>query len=213
MKRMTEIALATVMSGFVGVAAAGADDAAGGMDRSKTKKVIEAAEAGMAEYCYTHALEPKKLGDGSYGANLVVDADNPLTGKVGVFKARFSKNDEGEVIVRNESIKLGPDRESEVSSVVVGTFKARELKKLYDFNRLYDRHRMLKKHFEKQVKGLRHTIKVKLPAGHHMPGKCPNHFKAMLRVTAVEWDRGELLPTLVIHTELIESKGFGLKAD
>ncbi len=46
-----------------------------------------------------------------------------------------------------------------------------------------------------------------------MPEKSHNHFKATLRVTAVEWDRGELLPTLVIHTELIESKEFGLKKD
>jgi hypothetical protein len=46
-----------------------------------------------------------------------------------------------------------------------------------------------------------------------MPEKCPNHFKATLPVTAVEWDHGEMLPTLVFYTELIESKEFGLKKD
>ncbi len=46
-----------------------------------------------------------------------------------------------------------------------------------------------------------------------MPEMSPIHFKATLRVTAIEWDHGEMLPTLVFHTELIESKEFGLKKD
>ncbi len=208
MKRMITIALA---AGFVGIAGTRADDAAGQLDRSKTKKAIEAAEERMAEYCDTHAIEPKKTDDGSYGPNFVVDEGNPLTGLTGVFKARFNKNIAGEVVVCNEPIKVGTEFEEQPSQVVVGTFKARKLKKLYDYSKLYDRHRMLKKNFEKQVKELRHTVKVKLPAGHHMPEKCPNHFKATLRVTAIEWDQGLMLPTLVFYAELIESKEFGLK--
>lgn len=210
MKRMITIALA---AGFVGIAGTRADDAAGPLDRSKTKKAIEAAEERMAEHSYAHPVEQKKADDGSYGPNFVVDEGNPLTGLTGVFKARFNKNLAGEVVVYNEPIKVGTEYEEQPSQVVVGTFKARKLKKLYDYSKLYDRHRMLKKNFEKQVKELRHTVKVKLPAGHQMPEKCPNHFKATLRVTAVEWDHGEMLPTLVFYTELIESKEFGLKRD
>ena len=210
MKRMVMIALAV---GFVGIAGTRADDAAGQLDRSKTKKAIEAAEERMAEHSYTHPIEQKKAADGSYGSKFVVDEGSPLTGLIGVFKARFKKNIAGEVTIYNEPIKVGTEYEEQPSQVVVGTFKARKLKKLYDYSKLYDRHRMLKKNFEKQVKELRHTVKVKLPAGHHMPEKCPNHFKATLRVTAVEWDHGEMLPTLVFYTELIESKEFGLKKD
>ncbi len=207
MKRMITIALA---AGFAGIAGTRADDAAGQLDRSKTKKAIEAAEERMAEYCYAHPIEQKKTDDGS---QFVVDEGNPLTGLTGVFKARFNKNIAGEVTVYNEPIKVGTEFEEQPSQVVVGTFKARKLKKLYDYSKLYDRHRMLKKHFDKQVKELRHTVKVKLPAGHHMLEKCPNHFKATLRVTAVEWDHSLMLPTLVFYTELIESKEFGLKKD
>ncbi len=210
MKRMVMIALA---AGFVGIAGTRADDAATHLNRSKTKKAIEAAEERMAEQSATHPIEPLKMDDGSYGSNFVVDEGNPLTGLTGVFKARFNKNIAGEVVVYNEPIKVGTGFEDQPSQVVVGTFKARKLKKLYDYSKLYDRHRMLKKNFENQVKELRHTVKVKLPAGHHMPEKCPNHFKATLRVTAVEWDYGETLPTLVFYTELIESKEFGLKKD
>jgi len=36
--------------------------------------------------------------------------------------------------------------------------------------------------------------------------------KSNLR-SLVEWDHGEMLPTLVFYTELIESKEFGLKKD
>ena len=210
MKRMVTITLA---AGFVGIAGTRADDAAVQLNRSKTKKAIEAAEQRMAEHSYAHLIEQKKTDDGSYGPSFVVDEGNPLTGLTGVFKARFNKSIAGEVVVYNEPIKVGTEFEEQPSQVVVGTFKARELKKLYDYSKLYDRHRMLKKNFEKQVKELRHTVKVKLPAGHQMPAKCPNHFKATLRVTAVEWDRGEILPTLVIHTELIESKELGMKVD
>jgi len=210
MKRMVMIALA---AGFVGIAGTRADDAAAQLNRSKTKKAIEAAEERMSEYCSAHPIEQKKADDGSYGPSFVVDKGNPLTGMIGVFKARFNKNIAGEVTIYNEPIKVGTEFEEQPSQVVVGTFKARKLKKLYDYSKLYDRHRMLKKNFDKQVKELRHTVKVKLPAGHHMPEKCPNHFKATLRVTAVEWDLGEMLPTLVFYTELIESKDFGLKKD
>ncbi len=210
MKRMVIIALA---AGFVGVVGTRADDTAGQLDRSKTKKAIEAAEERMAEYSYAHPIEQKKADDGTYGPNFVIDEGNPLTGLTGVFKARFNKNIAGEVTIYNEPIKVGTEFEDQPSQVVVGTFKARKLKKFYDYSKLYDRHRMLKKNFEKQVKELRHTVKVKLPAGHAMPEKSPNHFKATLRVTAVEWDHGEMLPTLVFYTELIESKEFGLKAD
>ena len=213
MKQMTTIALAMVMGGIVGVAAPGADETAGRLNRGKTKKAIEAAERRMAEMCYANPLEKRKTSLGAYGPNLVVDPDNPLTGRTGVFKARFNKDFDGKVIVYDEPIMVGTQKEEQPSRVVVGTFKARKLKKLYDFSKLYDRHRMLKKVFEEQVKQLRHTLKIKLPAGHEMPEKTPNHFKATLRVTAVEWDRGELLPTLVIHSELIESKQFGLKKD
>ena len=208
MKRMVMIALA---AGFVGIAGTRAEDGAAKLDRSKTKKAIEAAEKRMAEYSYAHPIEQKKTGDGSYGASFVVDQGSPLTGLIGVFKARFKKNIAEEVIIYNEPIKVGTQYEEQPSQVVVGTFKARKLKKLYDYSKLYDRHRMLKKNFDQQVKELRHTVKIKLPAGHHMPEKCPNHFKATLRVTAVEWDHAEMLPTLVFYTELIESKEFGLK--
>ena len=210
MKRMVMIALA---AGFVGIAGTRADDAAAQLNRSKTKKAIEAAEKRMAEYCSAHPIEQKKTDDGSYGPSFVVDEGNPLTGLIGVFKARFNKNIAGEVTIYNEPIKVGTEFEDQPSQVVVGTFKARKLKKLYDYSKLYDRHRMLKKKFDKQVKELRHTVKVKLPPGHHMPEKSPNHFKATLRVTAVEWDHAEMLPTLVFYTELIESKQFGLKKD
>ncbi len=210
MKRKVMIALT---AGFVGITGTHADDAATQLSRSKTKKAIEAAEERMAEQSATHAIEQLKMDDGSYGPNFVVDEGNPMTGLTGVFKARFKKNHAGEVTIYNEPIKVGTKFEEQPSQVVVGTFKARKLKKLYDYSKLYDRHRMLKKNFEKQVKELRHTVKVKLPAGHHMPEKCPNHFKATLRVTAVEWDLGEMLPTLVFYTELIESKEFGLKKD
>ncbi len=210
MKRMVMIALA---AGFVGIAGTHADDAAGQLDRRKTKKAIEASEERMAEYSYAHPIEKKKADDGSYGPRFVVDEGNPLTGLTGVFKARFNKNLAEEVVIYNEPIKVGTEFEEQPAQVVVGTFKARKLKKLYDYSKLYDRHRMLKKNFDKLVKELRHTVKVKLPAGHHMPNKCPNHFKATLRVTAVEWDHGEMLPTLVFYTELIESKEFGLKKD
>ena len=208
MKRMVMIALAV---GIVGMAGTRADDTAGRLDRSKTKKAIEAAEERMAEHSYTHPIEQKKTDDGSYGSKFVVDEGSPLTGLIGVFKARFKKHIAGEVTIYNEPIKVGTEYEEQPSQVVVGTFKARKLKKLYDYSKLYDRHRMLKKNFDKQVKELRHTVKVKLPPGHHMPEKSPNHFKATLRVTAVEWDHAEMLPTLVFYTELIESKQFGLK--
>ncbi len=210
MKRFVTIIL---VAGFAGIAGVRAGDAAGQLDRSKTKKAIEASEQRMAEHTSAHPIEQKKTDDGSYGPSFVVDEGNPLTGLTGVFKARFNKNIAGEVVVYNEPIKVGSEFEEQASQVVVGTFKARKLKKLYDYSKLYDRHRMLKKNFEKQVKELRHTVKVKLPAGHHMPEKCPNHFKATLRVTAVEWDHGEMLPTLVFYTELIESKAFGVKKD
>ena len=213
MKQISAIALAMLTSGFLGVASAGADDTAGQLSRGKTKKAIEAAERRMAEMCYANPLEKRKTSLGDYGPNLVVDPDSPLTGRTGVFKARFNKDFDGKVIVYDEPIKIGTEEEEQPSRVVVGTFKARKLKKLYDFSKLYDRHRMLKKVFEEQVKGLRHTLKIKLPAGHEMPAKAHDHFKATLRVTAVEWDRGELLPRLVIHTELVESKDFGLRKD
>ena len=210
MKLMVTIIL---VAGFAGIAGVRAGDAAGPLDRSKTKKAIEASEQRMAEHTSAHPIEQKKTDDGSYGSKFVVDEGNPLTGLTGVFKARFNKNIAGEVVVYNEPLKVGTEFEEQPSQVVVGTFKARKLKKLYDYSKLYDRHRMLKKNFDKQVKELRHTVKVKLPAGHHMPEKCPNHFKATLRVTAVEWDHGEMLPTLVFYTELIESKEFSLKKD
>lgn len=212
MKRITTLALALLISGFGRPDAAGAEDPPGQLSRSDTKKAIEAAEERMAEYCYAHPLEKKKADDGSYEPNLVADPDNPLIGKIGVFRGRFNKNDD-EVIIYNEPILVGAKLEDQPSRVVKGTFKARELKKLYDYSRLYDRHRMLKSKFDEQVKGLRHTIKIKLPARLEMPEKTHNHFKATLRITGVEWDHGALLPTLVFHTELIESKDFGLESD
>ena len=87
MKRMITIALT---AGFVGIAGTRADDGGAELDRSKTKKAIEAAEERMAEYCSAHEIEKKKMEDGSYGPNFVVDADNPLSGLAGVFKARFN---------------------------------------------------------------------------------------------------------------------------
>lgn len=209
MKRMVMILLA---AGFAGIAGTRADDAAAKLDRSKTKKAIEAAEERMAEYCYAHPLEKTKVDDGSYESNFVADPDNPLIGKIGVFRGRFDKNDD-DVIIYNEPILVGTKLEDQASRVVRGTFKARDLKKLYDFSRLYDRHRMLKSKYDQQIKELRHTIKIKLPSGLEMPEKTHNHFKATLQVTGVEWDHGALLPTLVFHTELIESKDFGLELD
>lgn len=212
MKRMMTLALALMITGFGRPDAASADDPPGQLDRSKTKKAIEAAEERMAEYCYGHPLEKKKADNGSYEPNFVADPDNPLIGKIGVFRGRFDKNDD-EVIIYNEPILVGAKPEDQPSRVVKGTFKARELKKLYDYSRLYDRHRMLKSKYDEQVKELRHTIKIKLPSGLEMPEKTHNHFKATLRITGVEWDHGALLPTLVFHTELIESKDFGLELD
>ena len=212
MERITTLALALMITGFGRPDAVRAEDPPGQLSRSKTKKAIEAAEERMAEYCYAHPLEKKKADDGSYAANFVADPDNPLIGKIGVFKGRFNKNDD-DVIIYNEPIIVGAKPEDKPSRVVKGTFKARDLKKLYDYSRLYDRHRMLKSKFEDQVKSLRHTIKIRLPSGLERPEKTHDHFNATLQITAVEWDHGALLPTLVFHTELIESKDFGLELD
>ena len=116
MKRIVTIALA---AGFVGIAGTRADETAAQLDRSKTKKAIEAAEERMAEYCHAHPIEKKKTDDGSYGRNWVVDEGNPLIGLTGVFKARFNKNIAGVVVVYSEPIKVGTEFEEEPSQVVV----------------------------------------------------------------------------------------------
>jgi len=71
---------------------------------------------------------------------------------------------------------------------------------------------MLKKVYDEKVKNLRHEVWLMLPSGWQPPSDeddledIEEEVKAVVRVNAVEWDHAEILPALIIHGDLIESK-------
>ena len=191
-----------------------AGDLPGALSRGQTKKVIQEAEARMADYRLTHPLEVKRSAEGASVPNLVDDAGSPLNGKIGIFKAKLKSVERGAVAaaVQPEAATGTATQPADSPDVqtVVGTFDTK-LKKYYDYDRLYDEHRQPKKAFKRQVDELRHELRVKLPPGHRLPAKLHGKFKATARVTAVHWDHSAVLPVLIIDCDVVESKDLGLK--
>jgi len=177
------------------------------VDRHNTKKLIKLAEERMGQYRLSHPLDKKRI-EGEFVPNLIEDQESPLTGQTCTMKFKYKDQIKG-VDPQSSDQETDSDqaaqKDQETFEVIVGEFKT-DLKEYYDYNKLYDDHREIKKVYDKMIKNLRHEILIALPSGHELPKKMPKKAKAIVKVTAVEWDHGAVLPTLVIHSELVESK-------
>jgi hypothetical protein len=161
------------------------------IDRSDTKKLLRTAEARMTEHRLSNPLPKPRPKD----PVAHVDNDSPLLKKTCTFRVKLVK------------IAEQPSEEGKPAmQTIVGTMRTHHIRELYDYNKFYRLHGGVKRHYEDEVKALKHEIELQLAPDQVMPAKMPKDFKVLARVAKVTWDTRDALPVLQIRAELVSSK-------
>ncbi|MCG3136401.1 MAG: hypothetical protein HJJLKODD_00234 [Phycisphaerae bacterium] len=197
--------------------AARADEApAKPLDRDDSEKLLLEAEKHMVNYRLSHPMEPLKE-NGEVVPNFQADPESPLLGKIVTLKIR-----DGEITPQLDVRALQPQGSAEEESAAAwlpigpglqGGLKT-NLKKLYDFNKLYNDHRLLRSEFDNLMDSMQHELRIRLPDGYALPEgkKIDDDFRVVFSITCVEWDHGTALPHLIIHGRVIKCDELDIKA-